>query len=315
MLGEEGFKVTLSSSKRNKVSRLLDMLVTVVRLRNQTDLVLIDTYSTQNFYYALFVSQLCRLLKLPYIPILHGGNLPKRLKNNPHWSKWVFKHAYTNVAPSLYLKVAFAAHGFNNLEFIPNTINIKEYPFTVREFNTPKLLWVRSFSKIYNPILAVEVFRKIKEKYPAAVLTMVGPNTDGTLGECEDLANCYDLPINFTGKLTKKEWVDLSKGYNIFINTTNVDNTPISVLEAMALGLPVVSTNVGGMPFLITDNEDGLLVPPQDVAAFVDAIELLMSDHSLQQRITINARKKVEHFDWSHIRHKWLELIENASKS
>ena len=96
LLEEQGFKVILSSSKTNKISRLLDMLLTVVRLRNQTELVLIDTYSTQNFYYALLVSQLCRLLKLLYIPILHGGNLPKRLEKNPLWSKWVFKYAYTN---------------------------------------------------------------------------------------------------------------------------------------------------------------------------------------------------------------------------
>ena len=68
--------------------------------------------------------------------------------------------------------------------------------------------------------------------------------------------------MNFTGKLSKQEWRDLSKDYNVFINTTNFDNTPVSVIEAMALGIPVVSTNVGGLPFLITDKVDGVLVEP-----------------------------------------------------
>ncbi len=79
-LVEEGYDVTFSSSRINKVFRLLDMIYSVLKNANRIDYVLIDTYSTQNFYYALLITQLCRLLKLRYIPILHGGDFPKRLR-------------------------------------------------------------------------------------------------------------------------------------------------------------------------------------------------------------------------------------------
>src|SRR5690606_5057886 len=82
LLEQGGYDLRYTSNKTNKVLRLLDMLWTTFRSRKKTDVVLIDTYSTQNFYYAVLVGQLCRLLQLPYIPILHGGNLPQRLKSS-----------------------------------------------------------------------------------------------------------------------------------------------------------------------------------------------------------------------------------------
>ena len=84
---------------------------------------------------------------------------------------------------------------------------------------------------------------------------------------------------------------------------------PVSVIEAMALGLPIVSTDVGGLPFLITHNEEGLLVPPNDVNAMVDAIIRLKEDINLKDKLVINGRKKVEKFDWNQVRVKWEMLL------
>src|SRR5690606_13801491 len=116
-LGQEGYQVSYASSKPNKVSRLLDMLWSCLHLRNKVDVVLIDTYSTQNFYYALLVSQLCRVLGLPYIPILHGGNLPQRLETNPKLCRALFNQAYKLVSPSVYLKEAFEGFGYTNISY------------------------------------------------------------------------------------------------------------------------------------------------------------------------------------------------------
>jgi glycosyltransferase involved in cell wall biosynthesis len=269
------------------------------------DVVLIDTYSTQNFYYALLVSQLCRVLKLPYIPILHGGNLPYRLRHNLGLSQCIFKHAAYNIAPSLYLKDAFEANGYTNVRYIPNSIELSNYPFKQRDFETPKLLWVRSFASLYHPQLAVQVLKALRDQGVDAELCMVGPDSDGTLAEVQALAKRLHVKVTFTGKLTKPEWTALATDYNVFINTTNFDNTPVSVIEAMALGLPVVSTNVGGMPYLINHEVDGLLVPPMDVKAMVAAILHLFEDPSKREQLIMNARNKVEGFDWEVVKHQW----------
>ena len=103
-------------SEKDKFLRLFDMLFHVINYRKQADYVLIDTYSTFNFYFAYFVSQLCRLLKLKYIPILHGGDLPNRLKQSPKLTRAIFKNAFVNVAPSKYTQASFERFGFS----IPN---------------------------------------------------------------------------------------------------------------------------------------------------------------------------------------------------
>ena len=92
-LSNEGYTVFTASSKKNKVLRLFEMLYTITKHAHKSPYILIDTYSTSNFYYALVCSQLCRIFKLKYIPILHGGNLPNRLKYNPKLSKTIFKNA------------------------------------------------------------------------------------------------------------------------------------------------------------------------------------------------------------------------------
>jgi len=287
----------------------MDMLWTTLSAKNTTDLVLIDTYSTQNFYYAVMVSQLCRLLQLPYIPILHGGNLPHRLKNSPKLSHLLFENAYVNVSPSLYLKAHFNRYGFQSVVHIPNTIALANYPYHKKIFDAPRLLWVRSFSEIYNPELAIEVLNELKNRGLHATLCMVGPDTDGSLAKVQKLADSLNVEVTFTGKLLKSDWISISKDYNVFINTTNYDNTPVSVIEAMALGLPVVSTNVGGMPYLIKDGFDGLLVAPNDKTAMANAICAVLDAPSLTSTMTISARHKVEQFDWEKVSGLWEEVL------
>ncbi|RZJ29851.1 MAG: glycosyltransferase family 1 protein, partial [Flavobacterium sp.] len=111
LLEADGFLVRYASSKKNKLLRMIDMAWTTFAGRKKIDYVLIDTYSTQNFWYAVLVAWICNRLKLKYIPILHGGNLPSRLRSNPKLCKMVFGSAYKNVAPSGYLADAFRDAG------------------------------------------------------------------------------------------------------------------------------------------------------------------------------------------------------------
>lgn len=307
-LKKEGFGMRTSSGKRNKFLRFLDMCFAVFRYRKVTDIVLIDTYSTKNFYYAIAVAWCCKRINKSYIPILRGGNLPTRLKNDRWKSKFLFRDAFINVSPSTFLKEQFLKFGFENVVCIPNTIELKAYPFYERSVE-PNLLWVRSFSKIYNPLLAVQVLEKLNVRYPDATLCMVGPEKDGSLAECKKYASEKDLKVEFTGKLSKAEWFQLSKKYSIFINTTNFDNTPVSVIEAMALGLPVVSTNVGGIPYLLSHQEDGLLVKPNDVDLFVKSISHIIDNPKLVAKMICNARLKAESFDWEKVKHQWFDIL------
>jgi glycosyltransferase involved in cell wall biosynthesis len=309
LLTSEDYNVIKTSSRKNRFIRFLDMIFTIIYYSKKTDFVLIDTYSTLNFWYAFLVSQICRILKLKYIPILHGGNLPSRLKANPWLCNLIFKNAYKNVAPSKYLFSFFSSKYSHNLITIPNALEIENYEFKARNYEEPKLLWVRSISPIYNPKMALKVLFELKKVYPNAELTMVGPDNMNYKKECEIFAKELKIKVNFTGLLTKSEWILLSKSHNFFINTSNFDNMPVSVLEAMALGLPVISTNVGGIPFLLEDQKNALLVEKEDSSAMVSSIIKLMRNFDITNKIIEEARKDIENFDWQKVKSQWIELL------
>lgn len=309
-LENEKYTIFYASSKKNKILRMLDMVFKTIKHAKKVDYVLIDTYSTTNFWYAFITSQLCRFFGTKYIPILHGGNLPNRIERSKKISKMIFNNSYVNVAPSRYLIEAFKKQGYDNCIYIPNSIHLKEYKFEKRDFDFPRLFWLRSFSKIYNPILAVKVFLKIKQLYPKATLCMVGPILDKSYLETKNFAQQNKIEVTFTGKLLKKDWIELSKEYNVFINTTHFDNTPISVIEAMALGLPVVSTNVGGISHFLKNEFNALLVPDNVIDQMTNQIIRLFTESDLANTITKNATNTINDFDWKIVKNQWINLLQ-----
>ena len=170
-------------------------------------------------------------------------------------------------------------------------------------------MYVRAFAKIYNPTMAIEVLKELKNTYPNATLCMVGPDKDGTQADVQQLIKRYQLhdSVEITGVLSKEDWHKKSEDFDIFINTTNVDNTPVSVIEAMALGLPVVSTNAGGVPYLLSSKKNALLVDPNCVEKMSKyIIDLVQGSYP---HIADNARDLVEKFDWTHVKSNWIKIL------
>lgn len=309
---QKDISVTIASNKKNKLLRLLHMWAVVFRFRKKINLVLIDTYSSSAFLFAWTSGFLCSILNIPYMAYLHGGDLPKRFKASKKISRRYLKQAKQIVAPSGYLNAAVQKQfGINGI-IIPNYIDLDNYPYQHRsEIGTINLLWVRSFHKTYQPHLAVEIVSILKASGLETTLTMVGPDKDGSQQACKNRATELGVAdcITFTNRLTKEAWIKLSQKHNIFLNTTSIDNTPVSVMEAMALGMPVVTTKVGGIPFLFEDEAEGIMVETQTADALANAILRLHQFPELTNKISENARKKAELWDWKVVRKQWLRLL------
>ena len=314
-LEKAGFSVRYASANPNKLLRLIGMMTAVMSSGRKADVVLIDTYSTLNFWYAVIISKLCRFRGIPYIPILHGGNLPERLTRNRSQSASLFDGAYMNVAPSGYIKNAFEERNFKRVQYVPNAIDISLYQPAYRPSVPIRILWVRSLSDIYNPIMALNTVKNLHECGYKAHLCMVGPDKNGMRQQLTELTELNDLDVKFTGKLPKEEWIGLASDYNIFINTSNFDNMPVSVIEAMALGFPVVSTNVGGMPFLVDHGKTGYLVEPDDSVKMAEYIIELSSHPDRFREMAQQAREKAEQFDWSEVLPEWLRILNDISST
>ena len=222
----------------------------------------------------------------------------------------VFLYAKINISPSKYMKLVFEKNGFRS-EYLPNSIDVAKYNFQHRLRTSPKLIWVRSFHKVYNPQMAIRVLFRLKAIKPDAVLYMVGPEKDGTMRDCKNLVAKLGMEnsIFFTGILTKEEWKTHALQSDIFLNTTNFDNQPVSVLEAMALGLPIVSTNVGGLPYLHKNGYDAILTAKDDADAMVGSILKILNSEKLSSQLSLRARKKAESFDWKKIKSSWEKIL------
>lgn len=305
----EGYKVISASPLKNKFLRLSHMKLAFFLNYSRVDYVLIDVYSTQNFWYAVLMGRLSNFFGKKYIPILHGGDLKNRFKNSPKATQRLLGNAHYIISPSLYLRTEVENLGFTGVKYIPNPIVLDKYEFKERKDFQPRLLWVRAFDEIYNPMLALKTLQLLLKDYPSAELCMVGPDKDGSLSAAKKYAQKHSLPVTFTGKLKKKEWIKLSADYDIFINTSDIDNTPVSVIEAMALGLPVVSTNVGGIPYLIEDGKTGLLVAPRDPEAMKAKIIFLLENQEKAKFFAHEGRQKIKEFDWELIKEKWNKVL------
>jgi len=310
-LQKTGTQIITTSGKTGKLGRLADMLWTIWHDRKQYDAAQVDVFSGPAFTWAYLSGWLLRWLKKPFILTLRGGNLPIFSDKHPQLVRILLGWANRVTSPSTYLQQQLSVFRVN-IDILPNALDLQKYTFRLREHVQPRLVWMRAFHKIYNPSLAPRVLRGLKDRGIIVHLLMAGPDKgDGSLQQT--MKTALELGVSnlmeFPGRVEKSLVPDsLSKG-DIFINTTNYDNTPVSVLEAMACGLCVVSTNVGGLPFLLDNEVDALLVPPDDPNAMANAVQRILQESGLAGRLTFNARKKVEQFDWSVVLPKWETLF------
>jgi glycosyltransferase involved in cell wall biosynthesis len=271
----------------------------------------VDLYSGRAFLWGEGVCWALRRTGKSYVLVLRGGHLPAFAARWPKRVRRLLTSAAIVTTPSRYLFEEMSPYR-EDLNLLPNPLNLGAYEFSARVEAKPSMVWLRSFHHVYNPSLAPSVLAMLASEFPNVNLTMIGPDKyDGSLQKTTALAASLGVShrLRITGGITKAEVPRRINEGDIFLNTSNVDNTPVSVLEAMACGLCIVSTNVGGMPYLVDHEKDGLLVAPGDARAMASAIRRILTEPGLAERLSRNARKKAERFDWSIILPEWERLL------
>jgi glycosyltransferase involved in cell wall biosynthesis len=309
LFAAEGYDVVCVSSKLNRAARLAEIVAALVKNRRRLDIVLVEVYSGLGFFIADVTARLCKALKLPLIMVLHGGNLPEFMQKHPHWTERVLRQAPRLVTPSAFLAEKIGARGFE-INVISNVIDLNLYSFRERSRLSPRLIWMRSFHPIYNPEMALAVLAELRKIHAGTTLIMAGMDK-GLEPQIKRRAAEMNLSgaVSFPGFLDARQKSELFSGSDIFLNTTRVDNMPVAVLEACAFGLAVVATNVGGLPFLIKHGENGLLVESEDARGMVEAINLLLKDSGLAQKLSRRARSLAERSAWNEVRLHWEKLF------
>lgn len=306
-----GYTVYFAPRFGNRISRLVDMSWKIVKYRNRYQVAIIEVYSGKAFIWAEWICFLLRLFHKPFILNLQGGNLPKFSQNWPGRVKRLLQSADNVTAPSNYLQAAFVDTR-NDIVLFPNAVDLNAYAFKQRSQPQPRLAWLRAFHSIYSPLTAAKALSLMVEAFPEIELTMFGPDKgDGSLQSMQAWAAQAGVKdqIKVAGAIPKAEVPTKLAPFDIFLNTTTAESFGVSVVEAAAMGMCIVTTNVGELPYIWTHEHDALLVPPNDPEAMANAIRRILTEPGLAERLSRNARAKAETFDWSIILPQWETLL------
>ena len=160
-----GWDVIATSQKKRKIPRLADMLATTWRRRHEYDVAQIDVFSGSAFVWADAVGRLLRRMGKPFVLTLHGGGLPEFAKKSPRRVKRLLQSASAVTSPSQFLLREMSPYR-SDLQLIPNAVDLSRYEYRCRTHTGPRIVWLRSLHKIYNPVLAVEVLADLVREFP-----------------------------------------------------------------------------------------------------------------------------------------------------
>jgi glycosyltransferase involved in cell wall biosynthesis len=304
-LREDGTDVTVVSRARTSLGRVLDVFTRgswqILRHR----VVLVDVFAERAFVYESFAILLASLLRRRVVAMLHSGLLPDFARRWPRWAPFVLSKADVVLTPHEYLRDSLSGVRIRIDGAIPNFIDLRHYVFRRRNVLAPRLLYLRGTDPLYNPQMALRALALIQEQYPDASMTIAGRD-GGDLGRCRELVGELNLRnVSFTGLVPKQDIPVLADQHDIHLHTNRVDNMPVTILEMWACGLPVVATAVGGVPYLVQDGVNALLVPSEDHRAMADACLALLRQSGLGARLSVQGRARVEQLTWARVRPLW----------
>lgn len=305
-LAEAGFAVSLVSNRRTPAGRAIDTASQLAIHGRSLDLAIVLVYSGRGFIASLAAARQAHLHGIPVVLHLHGGNLPAYVASHPRRTQILRACARAVVAPSPFL--AEVLPGIPGC-IIPNMVDVPDHVPDRSRGLRPRILWMRTFEDLYRPFLAIRAFALFRADHPEATMTMAGEDR-GLLESARELAVdlAVDDGIRFPGFLDASAKRQAFQDHDIFLNTTSVDNAPVSIVEAMSWGLGIVASATGGVPDLVESDHEGLLVGSAAPADYAAAMESAL-DPTVGARLSKAARRKAERSAPGVVVPQWIELI------
>jgi L-malate glycosyltransferase len=240
----------------------------------------------------------------------HSGEAEDHLAN---WRTAVpiLRLADAIVTPSNYLVDVFARFNLA-ARAVSYTVETDRFRFREREPLRPAFLSNRNHEPLYNVGCVLRAFAGIQQRLTEASLVVVGDGSQRA--ELERLARELNLrQVKFVGRVEPEEMHGYYDAADVFLNASNIDNMPISILEAFAAGTPVVTTNAGGIPYVVTDGETGLMVEREDSDGLARAALRLFEEPGLVSKLTRGAREQSRLYTWPAVRDGWLKVYREVA--
>ena len=298
MLRKEGYTAEIFNTKASVWKRMW-MIPKLRRTARGFDVLHVHCCSGWGFLPAVLGIKAGKQLGKRVVLTYHGGGGASFFDKHPRLVRKYLTCTDANIVLSGFLAEVFEKHQLANT-IIPNIIELDESLFRQRETVQPKFICVRSHEDLYNIPCILRAFQMVQARVSEASLTLVG---DGS--QHERLIQQADemglKNVVFTGRVHNYQIYDYLDQADIMLSAPKVDNMPVSLIEAMNAGLLIISSNVGGVPYMVEHGRTGLLFASDDDMAMAEQMlwALFHQDECLQ--IIKNAKEEVKKYSWEVI--------------
>lgn len=287
--------------------RLISYKITLLKRLKNTDVIHIMANSGWSWHlFAAPAIVIGRLYNKPVILNYRGGYAADFFNKSWRWVNLTLRKTQAIVVPSIFLEEVFERFGEKAI-VIPNVLDRTLFfpSDKLNESDAPQLIVTRNLEAIYDVATAIKAFAIVKQEYPKARLSIAGtgPEQNALSGLINELG--LGKEVVFTGRLASFQMAELYQQADIMLNASTVDNTPNSIIESLACGTPVVTTNAGGIPKLVKHQHDALLVNISDHQAMAEQALRLIKEPEFKGSLIKQGLETIEKFYWPNV---WQKL-------
>ena len=285
------------------IFRLVPFLAALWRTAGRVDVFHIMANSGWSWHlYAAPAVWVARSRSVPVVVNYRGGEAEKFLQRSGRLVRFTMRQTRALVVPSGFLQAVFAQFSMQ-ASIVPNIIDLSRFhPRDPIRALAPHVVVARNLEPLYDNLTAIRAFQLVLARMPQARLTIAGSGPEEA--RLRQFASEQGLgqSVQFAGRLERDAMAALYRSADIVFNPSLADNMPNSVLEAWASGVPVVSTNVGGIPYLARHGVNAALVPPADPVAMAQACVALLADNELWHQRATAGLQEAQRYTWSWVR-------------
>ena len=296
--------------------RLLPYIICLWRCAGRVDV--FHVMANSGWSWHLFVAPAIWTARLRGVPVVinyRGGEARAFLTRQISWVRPSLRAARILAVPSGFLCDVFGFFGVR-AEILPNIVDLQRFrfrPVSLMALADPHVVVARNLEVIYDISTALQAFALLLRNVPGARLTVAGdgPELDSLRGQARCLG--IDGAVSFCGRIDRDGMADLMRTADIALNPSRVDNMPNAILEALASGVPIVSTRAGGVPYMVEHEVTAVLVDVGDVSGMAAALLRIVNDRALAARLVTSGKAKVEQHTWNVVRDRLGSLYRRAA--
>jgi glycosyltransferase involved in cell wall biosynthesis len=205
----------------------------------------------------------------------------------------------------------------NKIAVIPNGVDVRKFSECDSELlldGDPAILCLGKLTNFKSPDLPIQAIARLRSELPKIKLHIVGDGDKTTL-ELLAKKEKVEKQVVFHGYVGPEKTPQYYKAADVCVFPSRRDSAGITLLEAMSSGTPVIASDRGGTPEIISSGENGLLFQPEDADALPKAILALHQDSELRKTISRNALKTAAKYSWENIAEKYISLYKACARA